>query len=194
MLTTSLFCLVVAVTDGDTIKARCQDGLVTLRMVGIDAPEKKQDWGKDAHESLARLCLDKPAYLYTRGKDRYGRTLGHLTCNGVDAQAHQMRQGMAWVYKPGPVDMGLLMLEAEARHKKIGLWSDKNPAAPWEWRKAQKGSPAKVAQKPSKKVAKKTSKPVTVSKENKKQRKLTKNRIGSRQYSRSEPPPEILLQ
>lgn len=171
MLTTSLFCLVVAVTDGDTIKATCQDELVTLRIVGIDAPEKKQEWGRDAHESLAKLCLDKPAYLYTQGKDRYGRTLGHLTCNGVDAQAHQMRNGMAWVYKPGPIDMGLLMLEAEARYKKVGLWSQENPTPPWEWRKGQKGASAKAAQKPTEKPAKKSAKPAATAKDKKKQKK-----------------------
>ena len=31
-----------------------------------------------------------------------------------------------------------LYTEMEARNKKIGLWSDENPVAPWNWRKMSK--------------------------------------------------------
>ena len=40
-----LLCLVVGITDGDTIKARCDDVQVNIRLAEIDAPEKAQPWG-----------------------------------------------------------------------------------------------------------------------------------------------------
>ena len=56
----ALICLVVAITDGDTLKVRCgQQGAyeqVTIRMAEIDSPEKKQAFGtrsKDAWGALS---------------------------------------------------------------------------------------------------------------------------------------------
>lgn len=49
MLATALLCLVVGISDGDTLTARCgQPGAyeqVKIRLAGIDAPESKQPFG-----------------------------------------------------------------------------------------------------------------------------------------------------
>ncbi|MFX0202169.1 MAG: thermonuclease family protein, partial [Candidatus Hodarchaeota archaeon] len=48
--------------------------------------------------------------------------------------------GFAWWYrKYAPDDRVLEKLEAEARAEKRGLWADKNPIPPWEWRQIQRG-------------------------------------------------------
>ena len=46
-----------------------------------------------------------------------------------------LRQGMAWHYKYFNKDEELAELEQEAREKKIGLWSQPNPSAPWDFRR-----------------------------------------------------------
>ncbi len=46
-----------------------------------------------------------------------------------------LRQGMAWHYKYFNKDEELAELEQEAREKKIGLWSQPNPIAPWDFRR-----------------------------------------------------------
>lgn len=39
-ITTALFCLIVGVTDGDTIKAVCEGQQVKIRLAEIDAPKR----------------------------------------------------------------------------------------------------------------------------------------------------------
>jgi micrococcal nuclease len=41
----------------------------------------------------------------------------------------------AWHYKQYSRDPELAKLEFQARSAKIGLWSEPNPVAPWEWRR-----------------------------------------------------------
>jgi endonuclease YncB( thermonuclease family) len=44
---------------------------------------------------------------------------------------------MAWHYNKYNNDSKLAKLETESRGKKIGLWSQDNPIAPWDWRKSK---------------------------------------------------------
>lgn len=46
--------------------------------------------------------------------------------------------GIKGIGKQHNKDKGLASLEVEARQKKVGLWAQKNPVAPWEYRKIQK--------------------------------------------------------
>ena len=54
-------CLVVGVSDGDTIKVRCGEPgayqQVTIRLGGIDAPEKKQAFGQRSKERFERIMF-----------------------------------------------------------------------------------------------------------------------------------------
>ncbi len=88
-----------------------------------------------ARQSLAELCFKRPVKLKTVDVDRYGRTVARVYCDGVDANAEQVRRGMAWVYVRYARDPALRSLEAEARRARRGLWSDSLPVPPWEWRR-----------------------------------------------------------
>lgn len=62
-----------------------------------------------------------------------------MICDGIDANAEMVRQGMAWVYvRYAPVGSPLFNLEAEARAARRGLWAEANAVAPWEWRRGQR--------------------------------------------------------
>jgi len=65
--------------------------------VDVNAPEKAQAFGNRSKQSLSELCFDKTATLADQGKNRYGRTLARVHCDGLDANAEQVRRGMAWV-------------------------------------------------------------------------------------------------
>jgi endonuclease YncB( thermonuclease family) len=56
MLSAALLCLVVDILDGDTLTARCgqpgQYEQVKVRLQGIDAPERKQPFGKHCKTAL----------------------------------------------------------------------------------------------------------------------------------------------
>ena len=129
---------VVAVADGDTITVLHDNAQVKVRLTEIDAPEKAQAFGNRSKQSLTDLCLDKTAVLAEKGKDRYGRTLARVTCNGTDVNAEQVRRGLAWAYTKYLTDPQIKVIEGEARAAKSGLWNNEKPVPPWEWRKERR--------------------------------------------------------
>jgi len=130
---------VVAVADGDTLTVLRDREQVKVRLTEIDAPEKAQAFGNKSKQSLSDLCFGKTATLNDKGKDKYGRTLARVTCDGIDANTEQVRRGMAWAYtRYAPKDLPLYGVQAEAQREKRGLWADPEPVAPWEWRAAKR--------------------------------------------------------
>lgn len=58
-LSTAVLCLVVGISDGDTIKVLCGiDDEEKVRLLQIDAPEKKQAFGTQAKQTLSDLEYD----------------------------------------------------------------------------------------------------------------------------------------
>lgn len=133
--------LVIAIADGDTLTILDdQHAQVKIRLAEIDAPEKKQAFGARSRQSLAELCHEKRAEVRVVDIDRYARTVGRINCAGIDANAEQVRRGMAWVYPKYVKDKSLYGLQEEARAAGRGLWASPKPIAPWEWRKKPKES------------------------------------------------------
>jgi len=137
-LLATTICLVIAITDGDTLKARCgQIGAyeqVKIRLAEIDAPEKKQPFGARSKESLSALCYGVDATITPQATDRYGRTVARVQCRGVDASAAQVQSGMAWVYTRYAKDPTLSQLQSAARNAGVGLWADTQSVPPWVFR------------------------------------------------------------
>lgn len=140
MISTLLVCLVVGISDGDSLAVHCgPPGNVTARQVrihAIDAPERYQSFSDASRNSLAELCLYARARIRRLDIDAYGRTVGQVECRGVDAGEHQVANGLAWVYsrytRTDPDR--LLALQQQARLDRLGLWADPAPMAPWKWR------------------------------------------------------------
>ena len=136
---TILMCLVVGVADGDTLTVQCNDSKqVKIRLSEIDAPEKRQPFGNRSKQSLSDMCLQKKVKIKKQTKDRYGRTVARVICDGVDANEEQIKRGMAWVYDKYVRDQSLYSIQDKARASKIGLWADNKPIKPWEYRRANK--------------------------------------------------------
>lgn len=130
-----LVAIVVSISDGDTLTILHDQQQVRIRLAEIDAPEKNQPFGMRSKQSLSDLCFRKQAEVIPNAnKDRYGRTVARVRCDGVDANAEQVRLGMAWVYTKYSHDPALPPLEQEAKAARRGLWADHSPAPPWEWR------------------------------------------------------------
>lgn len=126
---------VVSIADGDTITVLVEHQQVKVRLVEIDAPEKAQAFGNRSKHSLSDMCFGKDALIQEKSKDRYGRTLGRVFCDEIDANAEQVRRGMAWVYDKYVTDHSLYLLQDEARAANRGLWYDSDPVPPWDWRR-----------------------------------------------------------
>jgi endonuclease YncB( thermonuclease family) len=72
-------------------------------------------------------------------RDEHKRYLGYVTCAGADANAAQLKRGMAWASpKSTKPTSALYELETYARLRRIGLWRDENPVPPWEFAKGKK--------------------------------------------------------
>lgn len=126
---------VVKISDGDTITVLSGKEQTKVRLYGIDAPEKKQDYGQKSRQFLASLIAGQIVEVEPKGKDRYKRTLGIIHYKGQDINAQMVLNGYAWAY----VKYSRIYVDQEktARENKLGLWRDKEPAPPWEWRKGR---------------------------------------------------------
>lgn len=142
-MATELSGLVVGVSDGDTIKllddSRHQH---TIRLIGIDAPEKPQAFGQRSKQSLSEMIYKRRASVQWSKRDKYGRIVGKvLTQDGTDVCLAQITRGMAWHYKKymneqSPEDREkYASAEVAARDTKVGLWQDETLVPPWEWRR-----------------------------------------------------------
>lgn len=136
MLHVSLFAFsakVIKISDGDTITVLSGKEQTKVRLYGIDAPEKKQDYGQRSKQFLASLIAGQVIEVEPKGKDRYKRTLGIIHHKGQDINAQMVLNGYAWAY----VKYSRIYVDQEklARENKRGLWQSSDPTPPWVWRK-----------------------------------------------------------
>lgn len=136
---------VIAVLDGDTVLIKRPSGLKKIRMAGIDAPEKAQLFGETAKQSLTEMVLGKQVKITTEAVDQYGRMVAHLSVDGLDVNAEQVRRGMAWENSRFHNDRAMLALQEEAKQAPRGLWAQGEPMPPWEWRKLHPSLPGVTA-------------------------------------------------
>jgi endonuclease YncB( thermonuclease family) len=128
---------VIKVADGDTITILTEDFTqIKVRLHGVDCPERKQDFANKAKIFTSGLVFGKVVNVAALNKDRYGRTIGIVSLpDGRILNRELLKAGLAWHYKKYDSSSEWANLELEARKRKVGIWSMKNPIAPWEQRK-----------------------------------------------------------
>jgi len=128
---------VVGVSDGDTFTAINRDSLqMRIRIYGIDAPEKSQDFGKRAKKALSDYVFGKKVTIDVQSQDGWGRYVSYVyTPDGRDVSLMMLQDGMAWHFKKYDSTEKYSKAESDARSKKLGIWSQPNPVAPWDFRK-----------------------------------------------------------
>jgi endonuclease YncB( thermonuclease family) len=130
---------VVGVHDGDTLTGL--DHRKTqhkIRLQAIDAPELGQPYGQAAKRALSSKVFGKDVVVIPQTTDRYGRTVGQVLVDGRDANIEMLAEGMAWHYERYDDDERLSEAERGARAARKGLWQDRNPEPPWDWRKQER--------------------------------------------------------
>jgi micrococcal nuclease len=132
---------VVSIADGDTLTVLDADNRqVKVRLKDIDAPERGQPFSQRSRQLLSDLCFQKRAEVRISDTDRYGRAIGDVYCAGVHVNSRLVEDGLAWVYvQYASPRSPLFGLERDARRSGRGLWSDRNPVAPWQWRRGERG-------------------------------------------------------
>ncbi|WP_153785391.1 thermonuclease family protein [Pseudomonas sp. EMN2] len=129
----------VRVLDGDTVDVlTAQNQTVRVRLANIDAPEKSQAFGQRSRQNLTSLIAGRMVDVHVQNQDQYGRKVGRVVADGVEANTEQVRAGLAWVYTRYNQDRRLPAIEAQAKREQLGLWSDPQPLEPWMYRRQNK--------------------------------------------------------
>lgn len=90
---------VVNVFDGDTVYVLTEGKQVKVRLIGIDAPEFGQLFGRHSKQNLLLMTAQKQVEVMADKRDRFGRWLGTLIIAGKNINAEQIKYGMALAYR-----------------------------------------------------------------------------------------------
>lgn len=154
---------VKSVRDGDSVTVAANDGALThVRLYGIDAPEYRQPYGRQAKRLLTRLVGRKTVEVEPMDTDRYGRTVALLRLpDGAFVNEALVDAGAAWYYgqycrQADPCER-LRDAETLARAQRRGLWAAAAPERPSDWRREHKReewykAPVRVMKKLTRKV------------------------------------------
>ena len=133
---------VISIVDGDTITvapAGDTSSPLKIRLYGIDAPEHDQSYGLQSTQKLASLLpKDSSVEVISLGQDRYGRIVALIAKDNHIINGDMVSSGAAWVfakYCKADVCKSWYKLQQQASDKRLGLWEEDSPIAPWQWRK-----------------------------------------------------------
>lgn len=128
---------VVGVSDGDTITVMHAGKSERIRLWGVDAPEKTQPFGQKAKAFTSDRVFGKSVSVDPITADRYGRTVGVVRLEHQCLNEELITAGLAWVYRQycaGSLCEAWIEREKTARSTVVGLWSQPEPIAPWDYR------------------------------------------------------------
>ena len=130
---------VIKISDGDTITIiDSNNRKYKIRLDKIDAPELKQCFGINAKNHLVSLIAGKQVKVIYQKKDRYKRILGIVYLQEKEINLQMVQDGFAWHYLFYDKSPEYIEAEQKARQNKSGLWIQKNPVKPYEFRKNSK--------------------------------------------------------
>lgn len=124
---------VLRVMDGDTLELIAEGKKAKIRLFGIDAPEKSQEFGKEARAYLTSLVLNQEVRVSIENKDKYQRIVGTIYLKEKDINEDLVKNGYAWAYRQ--YSSKYIAEEEDAKMFKLGLWKNPNAINPAEFRK-----------------------------------------------------------
>ncbi len=143
---------VTKVLDGQCVVIKDEKKkLHTIRMSGIDIPLEGQKFHNSATLNLVKLAMKKKVTIEWDKYDDYCEKakipkkkcwkVGQVLLDGVDLNLEQVKAGFAWhspfrMNEQSTPDRTLYgEAELKAREKKAGLWKEKKPVPPWEFKR-----------------------------------------------------------
>lgn len=128
---------VVGISDGDTITVLQNNQQFKIRLYGIDCPESGQAFGSKAKQFTSSLVFGKNVEVTVYDIDKYGRSVGVVRVDGLNVNEAILKNGFAWRYTKYCTESfcnDWKAFEEHASRQGVGLWSEKNPMPPWDWR------------------------------------------------------------
>lgn len=126
---------VMSVQEGDHITIYHGGKTQALRLKGIDCPDPKQPYGKQAKRTTAAFLGGRDVTIRGMHHDRAGKAVAEvLLSDGRNVGYELVKEGLAWVRSETSTGRQLVEAQelAQAEHK--GLWSEPNPIPPWKWK------------------------------------------------------------
>lgn len=129
---------VFRVYDGDTLLVRTRDRTQRVHLYGIDAPENRQTYGRNARRVLEKMAGGKRVEITPlQAADDQGEWIGRVTLGERDLSVEMLLAGMAWALPEGEHSAAFSAHELAAREARRGLWAGLSGTPPWEWRAQQ---------------------------------------------------------
>lgn len=121
---------VIVIKDGDTVDIRREDGSrETIRLIGVNAPERGECWGPEATRVLGALIpLGSEVGMTTdvSDRDQFDRLLRYLWVGSMSVNEELVRRG-AVIARRYPPDTALSprfeAAQTRARDDQAGLWA-----------------------------------------------------------------------
>lgn len=130
---------VAKVLDGDTLVVWQGAFSRTIRLADIDCPERLQPHGENATSFVRDRVRGQDLEVRARGRDKYGRVLGEIRLpDGETLAGALLDSGHAWFNHRYSDREDYRLRAARARARRVGLWADPHPVAPWEFRRANR--------------------------------------------------------
>ena len=137
--------VVERVYDGDSFRMRTADGReLGVRIAGIDAPERTQPFANVSRRALHDAIGNRDVRIEAVKVDPYGRVVARVFVGGRDIGLEQIDQGLAWHFARYDADLApaererYARAQAAARERRVGLWQQNDPLAPWLFRKERR--------------------------------------------------------
>jgi len=130
---------VISVSDGDTITVLNSNKEYKIRLYGIDCPENGQAYANKAKQFTSALTYGKTVEFTVYDVDKYRRLVAVVRADGLNVNKAILKNGYAWRYTQYCKESfcnDWVADEYTSRKREIGLWQDKSPIPPWEWRKS----------------------------------------------------------
>lgn len=127
------------IKDGDSVLIRSNGHKVEVRLWGVDAPEYKQQGGKEALRFLIKLIKGKNVKVVPVESGKYGRLIAKIYYGKKYVNLEIIKAGHGWWYKYYALKAkDFEQAQEEAKKAKRGLWAADNPINPREYRKRHK--------------------------------------------------------
>lgn len=138
----------IRVQDGDSFTARTADGRsLTIRLSGIDAPERSQPLADQSRDNLQRMLAQRDLQVRIAKYDAYDRAVAQVFSSSdgvpIDVGLAQVEGGMAWFFRRYHQDLPVSSrepydrAEQAARTQRRGLWQSGTAEPPWDFRRRQ---------------------------------------------------------
>ncbi|MFH1631337.1 MAG: thermonuclease family protein [Candidatus Aenigmatarchaeota archaeon] len=119
----------IIVVDGDTLNVLINGSEKTVRLIGVNAPEKGQYYWLDAKNKLQEIINDYGIVLEsdsgTPNTDIYGRLLRYVISNGTNVNVKMIEDGYAKYYPLNQTlryALDMSSAEKNAQSNNIGIW------------------------------------------------------------------------